>query len=293
MADTIHIACATDSKYLPHCAAMLRSLVRQMPDERLSIHIVYSGVADTERALLDGCVPIDSIIWYRADSTDELAIPRIGHISAATYLRLQLDKLLPPEINRILYLDVDMIMTGSLRNLWETPLENKSLAAVRDLGLDPVGFATRYALQPGQYFNAGMLLLDLARIRKSGGFARTIEIIETQGDKLEYSDQDALNLVFWNDWLPVCQRWNFQREHIYEKSLRESEAEMGGLPSIIHFTESLKPWQQGDWHPYRWLYWRHLIGTPFFGKTKIAENITTFTFIRSFVKFHILRRWWP
>ncbi len=289
MADTIHIACATDANYLPHCAAMLRSLSAHSHGETLCIHIVHDGIAESDRAILNACVPIDDIRWHEAASTDDLATPQIGHISAATYLRLQLDRLIDPAIDRILYLDIDMIVTGSVRDLWETSLGEKSLAAAPDAWIDPVRFAARYALLPGQYFNAGMLLLDLGRIRTSRAFARTIAVIEEQGETLEFSDQDALNLVFWNDWAGVDRRWNFQRIHSYAQPLRASEREMGGLPSIIHFTESLKPWRKGEWHPYRWLYWRYLMGTPYFDQVKRAEAVGTGTLARAWAKFYLTR----
>lgn len=55
---------------------------------------------------------------------------QVRGISAGTYLRLELHRLLP-EVDKILYTDVDILFQGSLRELWETPLEGKFLAAVR------------------------------------------------------------------------------------------------------------------------------------------------------------------
>lgn len=290
MDDAIHIACATDANYLPHCAAMLRSLASHMRDERLSIHIVHDGIGDSDRAQLESCVPVAEINWHLALPADDLATPQLAHISAATYLRLQLDRLISPEISRILYLDIDMIITGSLRELWVTDLEGKSLAAVGDAWIDPDLFGLRYNLQTGKYFNAGMLLLDLGRIRSSDAFSKTLSIIAELGETLEFSDQDALNLVFWNDWTAKDTRWNFQRIHTYGKPLRVSERVMGGLPRIIHFTESFKPWRRNEWHPYRWLYWRHLIGTPFFSTVRRKENVGLGVLARAWVKYHVLRR---
>ncbi len=290
MADTIHIACATDANYLPHCAAMLRSAARHDHGAPLCIHIIHDGIAEADRDIFDACVPIDTICWHQADSTRDLATPQIGHISAATYLRLQLDRLIAPEIKRILYLDVDMIVSGSLRMLWETRLDGKSLAAVPDAWIDPVRFSARYGVAAHAYFNAGMLLLDIDRIRDSGGFAKTLAVIAEQGEALEFSDQDALNLVFWNDWVAVDRRWNFQRIHLYQKPLRAIEAEFSGLPTIIHFTESVKPWRPDEWHPYRWIYWHHLLGTPFFNRVRREQNVGWVTLARSWAKFFLVRK---
>ena len=285
MPDIIHIACATDVNYLPHCAAMLRSLTTHMHDERLCVHIVHDGIGDADREQLESCVPIAEICWHFALPTNELANPQIAHVSSATYLRLQLDQLISPDVDRLLYLDVDMIISGSLRALWETDLGDKSIAAVPDPGIDPALFATRYHLPPGAYFNAGLLLIDMARIRAGRTFQKTLQIVTQQGTTLDYSDQDALNIVFWDDWQVLASTWNFQRFHLYAQPLYASEREMGGLPKVTHFTGSMKPWHRDDWHPYRWLYWRHLLGTPFIDRVRTKENVHTGTMARAWMKY--------
>lgn len=264
---------------------MLRSLAAHMPDERLCMHIVHDGIGDADREQLEGCVRTAEICWHLAMPADELANPQLAHVSAATYLRLQLDQLISPNVDRLLYLDVDMIVSGTLRALWETDLGDNSIAAVPDTGVDPALFATRYDLPSGAYFNAGLLLIDLAQVRASGTFRKTLQVITEQGTTLEYNDQDALNIVFRNNWQVLPNTWNFQRIHLYAQPLYASEQEMGGLPKITHFTGSLKPWDRDEWHPYRWIYWRHLLGTPFVDRVRKKGNVQIGTMVRAWMKF--------
>ena len=175
-------------------------------------------------------------------------------------------EMLSPTIRRVLYLDVDMIVNGDLRPLWNTDLHDKVCAAVVDPGVNPDEFAAKWSLpRPGQYFNAGVMLIDLEKLRAKPLFQRAIAILENPTAHCEYADQDALNVVLWNEWLPVDPAWNFQRKFMYDdysawKALAPIKR---GAPIIIHFTERQKPWQQSEWHPYAWLYLRSLLRTPF------------------------------
>jgi lipopolysaccharide biosynthesis glycosyltransferase len=174
-------------------------------------------------------------------------------------------EVLSPTIKRVLYLDVDIIVNGDLRPLWNTNLGNKVCAAVIDPGVDGTDFAAQWSLSsPGQYFNAGMMLIDLDRLRSKPYLQHAIAILGDPTKHCEYADQDALNIALWNEWLPVDPGYNFQRKFLYDqfaawKSLNPERRE----PVIIHYTERYKPWQRSEWHPYAWLYLRSLLETPF------------------------------
>jgi lipopolysaccharide biosynthesis glycosyltransferase len=178
-------------------------------------------------------------------------------------------EVLSPTIKRVLYLDVDLIVNGDLRPLWKTNLGDKVCAAVIDPGVDSNEFAAKWSLAgPGMYFNAGMMLIDLDRLRSKPFLHNAVVILADPTKHCEYADQDALNIVLWNEWLPVDPGYNFQRKFLYDhcaawKSLKPIRRE----PVIIHFTERYKPWGRSEWHPYAWLYLRSLLRTPF--KTEI------------------------
>lgn len=89
-------------------------------------------------------------------------------ISMATYYRCILSKLLPTDIDRLLYLDCDIVIVGDISEYWNTPLSDETgVAAVADMGCDE---AARYEIlkypMEDSYFNAGVLLINLNYWRK-------------------------------------------------------------------------------------------------------------------------------
>jgi lipopolysaccharide biosynthesis glycosyltransferase len=92
--------------------------------------------------------------------------------------------------------------------------------------------------------------MNLKLVRRLNLLAHAREIAVC--NKLEYGDQDAMNIGFWNNWSDFGERWNFQRKSLYLSEIPRK------LPSIIHFSDEQKPWRRSDWHPYAWQYLRVL-----------------------------------
>jgi lipopolysaccharide biosynthesis glycosyltransferase len=213
----MEIVCGIDSAYAPHLAVMLKSVVLSNPGQQMRVHVLHDGVDAALRGRVQSCVAPLQIEWREVKGHRVLDFDGLLQITRATYLRLTMIEMLSPTIKRVLYLDVDMIVNGDLRPLWNTDLHDKVCAAVVDPGVNPDEFAVKWSLpRPGQYFNAGVMLIDLEKLRAKPLFQRAIAILENPTAQCEYADQDALNVVLWNEWLPVDPAWNFQRKFMYD-----------------------------------------------------------------------------
>lgn len=274
--DMIELVCVTDANYAPHLAVLLKSIEANKGAERVRVHAILDGV---DMALLDhirSAVPGLDILDYHVAGHMALDLPPIMHISRATYLRLIMPEVLPAEIDRVLYLDIDMVVTQSLRPLWQSDLQGRPFAAVEDHNLSAEDLAERFGLTcGGRYFNAGMLLIDMQAERASGYLGQALERLKADPDAYPFADQDALNEVLWKNWTPMDITWNYQRAFVNgRKVYRASEPGGGHLPGILHFTERWKPWKSDEWHPYAWLYWQHLRHTPFFAEIRQRDGIS-------------------
>lgn len=177
-------------------------------------------------------------------------------ISAGTYLRLALPTLLP-EVDRILYLDADVLVRESLLPLWETPLEGKVLAAVKGA----VNLTEKWewnSKRPywhllegmkGGYINAGVTLLNLAEVRKRKLDARWNALTR---EKLYYQDQDILNITCQGEIVYLPPKYNrlaYLSATDYEQFAAEgifTEAECAQAqehPAILHYAGD-KPWKR-------------------------------------------------
>lgn len=179
-------------------------------------------------------------------------------ISAGTYLRLALPSLLP-EVDRILYLDADVLVRDSLLPLWETALDGMAFAAVKGA----VNLADKWewnSARPywhllsgmkGGYINAGVTLLNLAEMRRRGLEKRWSELAE---QKLYYQDQDILNITCQGTIAYLPPKYNrlaylsaddygqFVSEGIFTE---EECAQAQEHPAIIHYAGD-KPWKRYD-----------------------------------------------
>lgn len=211
----------------------------------------------------------------------ELAIPRaaefkqVGHLTLAAYFRIFIPDLLPPTLERAIYLDGDLIVRGSLRALWEVDLGGRAVAAVRDPLRTAQDVHDRYVKlglpHHAHYFNSGVLVLDLAKWRAERLPARIAQFVVDHPERISWNDQDALNAILHDDYAALPMEWNFQRRmcHMLPRDLGLSVAEYLRLrrsPRIVHFTEEIKPWSWRDGHPYAHAYFRYLRMTPFYGQ---------------------------
>jgi lipopolysaccharide biosynthesis glycosyltransferase len=79
---------------------------------------------------------LPSVSFLQIESGLLCAFPVFGHISIATYFRVLLPSLLPPLLERVLFIDSDLVIDGSLEKLWTTPIDGYAMAAATDRNLD-------------------------------------------------------------------------------------------------------------------------------------------------------------
>jgi lipopolysaccharide biosynthesis glycosyltransferase len=176
------------------------------------------------------------------------------HLPEACLYRLLAPDLFP-RLDRIVYLDVDTLVKGSLDDLAALDLGGRMVGAVRDALVPFASMALPWrdlGIPPERpYFNSGVMVVDLALWRRDRIGPRAIELLRERD--LAYADQGALNLVC--DWKPLSPRWNLQQAHLTDASpiwSVEGKIELDqavASPAILHFNGRIKPWEAGCPHP--------------------------------------------
>jgi lipopolysaccharide biosynthesis glycosyltransferase len=168
------------------------------------------------------------------------------YLTLSTYSRLLIPRF-KPELEKLIYLDIDTIALGDVAELYAQDLHGYILGAVRDcyVAKNPVEQISEKqqnaaALITGshKYFNAGVLLLDALRWRNSGITEKLFEIEKILRNRSKYLDQDFLNNCFANNnYYELPQRFNFtNRFAVYGDVLSNDII-------IRHFTTANKPWK--------------------------------------------------
>lgn len=273
------IAFGIDAGYLPHAAVALTSLIDNARDARFRFLIVHDGIPLDQHADLERCAPGQRFEWLEITDSRLLNMEGRRHVSRAAYHRLALPDLAPADVSKVLYLDADVVVIGDIRELWMQDLGDCMIGGVYDVGIDSEAFAKHFGLPPKRlaYFNSGILLLDLERIRQGNEFSQVLDLLETRFEELDQIDQDALNVVFWGQWKHFDPLWNVQRRMLMQEGrpcfAEKSEMANDRRPKIIHFTEHNKPWSIDGYHPYIWKYYHYLKRTPYWDAVnKIGET---------------------
>lgn len=296
--DPIVVLAADENFAMPLAATVRSALDNLAPDRMLRLYILDGGMSGATRERLLRSWPEGRyhVEWIRVDASALEGLPVSGHVSVACYYRILMPRLLPDDIERVIYLDSDLIVCADLGRLWDQDLSDRLCLAAQDCSapyLDSSQALASYELcgshlgsaQPvpnfrelglkaeAAYFNSGVLLIDLAAWRSADVSIRSLECLEQHREHVVFWDQYALNVVLAGRWGRLDARWN-QGSHVFlyptcEQSpfdRQEFEA-LRNEPYIVHFTTRHKPWLPLCRHPLRneffkyldrtaWVHWR-------------------------------------
>ncbi len=244
------ILISVNEKYLDKAFSMLLSL-RRCTREAVRVHLMTHALAQKSIAKLDNFLRGNGMCLSVVDVTHTAldALP-LGnrHFSIEMYYRLLAQFLLPEELDRVLWLDADIVVTKDLAPFYHQSFDGKLLCACQDKSDGNAELTTikeKLGLPPEHpYFNSGVLLLNLAALRHETTQAQIAQAAKTLSDRLTYPDQDILNTLYQGrvKYLP-WQIYNYQV--LYE---RELDREVAENVAIYHYVGETKPW---DYH-YVW-----------------------------------------
>ena len=264
----VNIVLNTDLQYVVHCCTMLSSLFENNINIKFNIHVISGGLTasfiNDIRNLVEEKYS-QKLYLYIIDSEALNYFPKYknSHISQAANYRLFVDKILPSDIDKVLYLDCDLIVNNSLEPLWSIDISDCPIAAVEDMwsGKDDNYIRLGYDKKYG-YFNSGVLLINLKWWRENNICNNFIEYLKCH-DNLKFVDQDILNGMFYNNRKLLSFKWNVQdgllrrKPKVRESSIPTLQNEIKS-PAIIHYTGSRKPWDYDCINPYKESYFKYL-----------------------------------
>ena len=258
-AEVIHVAMAADAGFVMPLAVALTSLALAHDPGELAVTVLHDGIAEPDRERIGRNLAGRFEVCWRQVATEELdGAQYMNDLSQATVFRLQLPELVAPSLERVIFLDADTVVCGSLRPLWEMDLAGHLLAAVRDSGAPfaagPHGTDwKRLGLEPSEpYFNAGLLVIGLQAWRSAAVSSAVLEVLREFSTP--WGDQCGLNAVLHGRWKELPRRWNVQTSDAEERSLAwalwpDDVRQALSDPAVIHYTERDKPWDPGTHHP--------------------------------------------
>lgn len=256
----IKLVSTADNKYTPYLGVMLYSLIlNKNPDTTITFNIIDGGISTKDKtALLKMAKGTNLSIQFLKIDKDFYKDLRIdGHISQATYYRISIPDLVDDKIKKILYIDCDTIIMRDLSDLWNIDISNHYLAAVREWGL------TKNEPRPDSYFNAGVLLLNLEKLRKDNIMSKVKLYIEKNRPTMW--DQDGLNAIIRDNYLSLSPKFNtvpclFDKKSEKWDYIYKYEGCPITDPYIVHYYGPDKFGLLSS-NPYKVTYYRYLLNT--------------------------------
>ena len=262
------VATATDTAYVELTGVMLASLAATGGGDISAVYVFSDGVSEADKQRLRASYGRPGLHFI--DLTEEItrqfaAGPVNFHISRTAYARILMPLTLADATGRLLYIDCDTVVNGSLSDLATIDMQGHALAAVDDIAIQVPERHAKRNLDIGlpaetRYFNSGVLLIDLEVWRRERISERTIAFIEAN-PKLPMMDQDALNGTLRGDWLPLDERWNMHRRLV--KGRYTDDPAIWQQARIAHFIGQVKPNYADCNHPARARYIEYRARTPF------------------------------
>lgn len=262
---SMNILVTVDERYVTYLMVMLESLFVHNGQE-MDIYLLYSDISeeslDRLRRFVSGhgkrlhTVRVDEKLFGTA--------PVFRYFSRTMYYRLLCADLLPERAGRALYLDPDILVRGSVLELYEQDLHGCSIAGVPDRFINRFQPEHRDALgleDEEPYVNSGVLLFDLEKMRREFDRKELLRCLEEHREKTLFPDQDAINLYFRSDIHVLPRKYNYNTGY---GTLRDMLRYMAGWrdpakpqPVIVHYMGESKPWQDSYYGKYFWEYYAY------------------------------------
>jgi len=237
----IHLALAFDENYQNPFLACATSILKNHKQTEVEFHLIATGVSLLRKKQIEDWLKKEGFNANFYDLTDS----RINQLitcstwTQAVYYRLYFPFLVDPTIERLLYLDSDTLILKNLTEFYTIDLQGYPVAAVYDnyvktqplIGID----------SEGEYFNSGVLLMDLKKWRDQKISERTIEYLLNNPQNIRFVDQCGLNHTLKRNWLKLTSGFNLLYSYLPQTGSITEFSKIESNTTVIHFTLQ-RPW---------------------------------------------------
>jgi len=297
--DILNVLYSTDTNYAPHAAASVYSLLDNNRDfEKVNVYIIDDNISeDTKEKFYKMFSEFDNaeLYFYPFEKLKPKLQIKETWYAMVGYARLMISEITDAE--KILYIDCDTIVNGSVRELWDTDISDYCVAGIQDnpalFALEAVGMNKN-----DRYINGGVMLVNIKKWHEEKIEDKIIKMIKGNGGFVLHHDQGIVNGVCKNLIKILHPKFNTmsqfflmkasQIKRLYDIKTYYSQEELDEAinnPVIIHYINKFynRPWFKSCTHPLKDLYVTYLEKTPFEvilkdGKQKKSIKIRKFIF---------------
>ena len=248
-----HILVTLDRNYLKVLSVMLYSLSQSDPEGVYTVYVVNNTLTEEDFASLSALLPRTELVNVQVPEDLLQNAPVSDRYPTEMYYRLFAARYLPQQLERILYLDPDLVVLHSLRSLYQIDFDGKLFAAASHIESRTFRELNRRRLhlsEHAKYLNSGVMMMNLALLRKESP-QTIIDYIQSHKATLLLPDQDVLNALYADRTVPLDPLvYNLGEKYLRLKNLHLPPAEKLTLDwvrsntAIVHYYWRNKPWKE-------------------------------------------------
>ena len=275
----MNILYASDDNYAEIAAISIVSLLENNRDAGgIRIFILDNGLSEESKSRLSGMVGKYSqeIVFIPIPDIEALVGAKlyVGCWALPIFARLFAASWLPADVDKIIYLDCDTLVRGSLAPLWDVNMDGYLIGGCED-GIDVAHKKEVFLEETDIYINSGMMLINLKAWRDEGAEKKYIDFLLKHNGSLFYPDQDVVNVVSNGRIKLVPPKFNsmpfyfvYNPELLLDANITDyySQAELNEArdsPVTVHFAGAgRKPWVNGSENVYKGEYMQYRGMTP-------------------------------
>lgn len=278
---SIHVAAACDETYAMPLAAMLSSISTNLSQGRgVTVSVLGSRIATETKKKVEQFIVSErmEVSWLTVDH-DRLrwlrgTLRSYDTVSIESYYRLLLPEFLPRQLDKVIYLDCDLVVNHNLGELWDQDVGDSYLLAVPEFARKSRYVSSKAGIRlhkdlglPARlkFFNAGVMVINLRKWRKEHLTRRALTYLREARHDLRWHDQEGLNVVVAADWRELDPRWNVTMHLFQKKSDGGDHKAYLRDPFIVHYNSAIKPWHPDFSFGFQDLFFQHLDRTAWTG----------------------------
>lgn len=271
----IHIACCSNEKLAPMFGVVMTSVGINVKSDDVMMYLLHNGLKDKTIKRLNKIAERFHIALELMEINASLlkdcpTNKKLHYADIMMYARFLLPSMLP-DLDKVIYLDCDLIVNSDLKDLWNFDVNGVAVAMAPDHLYKDATTLERLKMTNGEYLNSGVIVMNLEYWRKHDVQNRVLTFIEENGMNLIYFDQDALNVTLQNERRKLPLKYDCTPYHLlrnldnFPSEIHEEIRKARITPTIFHYMGPTKPWSLGSYVPGKELFkkyqrlsgWRH------------------------------------
>lgn len=250
----MNILFTIDNHYLDQAMLCIKSILRFPAEGGYEIFILHSTLTAGEMELIRSKTYGAQVQFHfiRVDDSIFDGFPETSRYPKQIYYRILAASWLPEQIDRILYLDPDIIVIRSLEDLYNMDFEDHLLLATTHVNtfLTRVNCLRLNLPKPVPYVNTGVMLMNLTAFREIQNTAEIKTFVKQRGKVMTLPDQDIITALY-GERIKLVDTMIYNLSDrmlaLYNARHLESKRDLEWVRNhavILHYCGTNKPWKE-------------------------------------------------